>query len=119
MKRPWYEYWTVLHRPAAATKATITKAAETGKRHVCVAVHCTIACDATAQTPIAAILYDGSTEKWAALIAAPANGQGGAALKTEPISGTPNTAMKLEFEAAGVASSKQCVVMQGYTIQNQ
>lgn len=98
------------HAPAAATKATVTLAAPgAGKRYIIDQLSATIACGATAQTPIAVNLISSATTKKSWLVAAPANGQGGVALPECHFAMGYNEAVTLEFEAAGVASSKQAV----------
>lgn len=112
--------WAVAHAPAAAAQATITKAAVAGARHVCNAITATIACDSTAQTPITVYLRDGATGAgtviWAGTVAAPANGLGGVCVTGLNIIGTVNTAMTLEFSAAGVTASVEAVSLSGYDI---
>jgi hypothetical protein len=111
--------WSVYHAPAAATKATITKAAGgTGVRHVATMISATIACDSTAQTPLNVYLRDGATGAgtilWAGTVAAPANGNGGVAVPLPNVAGTENTAMTLEFSAAGVTASVEAVTLCGF-----
>jgi hypothetical protein len=112
--------WTSVHKPAAATQATITKAAQAGVAHVCDSITATIACDATAQTPIDIVLRDGASGSgtiiWAMTVSAPANDVGGVALTGLEIPGTPGNAMTLEFSAAGVALSKQAVTLVGHPL---
>lgn len=106
--------WAVEHNPAAATQATIAKAAAgENVRNVCRSITATIACGATPQTPIGVVLLDGATEKWSAKLAAPANGVGVIAISGLWIVGSPNTAMTLQFAGAGVAASEQAVSMSG------
>lgn len=113
--------WTAVHAPAAATQATISKAAGgAGVRHIATGITATIACGATAQTPINVYLRDGATGAgaiiWAGAIAAPANGVGVITLTGLSIVGTANTAMTLEFSAAGVAASVEAVTLTGYDV---
>lgn len=113
--------WTAVHVPSTATLATIAKAAGgTGKRHVCTAITATISCGATAQTPIQIYLRDGLTTAgtilWAITVAAPANGMGGISVTGLNIVGTANTAMTLEFSAAGVAASQEAITINGFTV---
>lgn len=109
--------WSVQHTPAAATQATITKAAVAGYRHVCDSITATIACGATAQTPIQVVLRDGATGVgailWSAKLAAPVNGMGDIEMTDLGIPGTSGNAMTLEFTGAGVAASEQAVAMVG------
>jgi hypothetical protein len=106
---------TTVHNPAAATQATATLAAVTGRRRQCVGIIASIACGATAQTPLHVYLRDGLTGAGAiigsAVLAAPANGVGVVPLLGLAIAGTTGNAMTLEFEAAGVAASVQSVTL--------
>lgn len=109
--------WSVQHTPAAATQATITKAAVAGSRHVCDSITVTLAAGATAQTPIQVVLRDGVTGVgailWSAKLAAPVNGLAVVQLTDLGIPGTSGSAMTLEFTGAGVAASEQAVSMAG------
>lgn len=112
--------WSVQNTPLAATQATITKAAVAGFRHVCDSITATIACNATAQTPIQVVLRDGLTGAgailWSAKLAAPVNGQAKAEMNGLGISGTSGSAMTLEFVGAGAAATEQAVTMVGYDL---
>lgn len=114
--------WSANNVPATATQATVTKAAGgAGVKHVCNSITATIACGSTAQAPVFVYLRDGAsgvgTIIWAAAIAAPANGVGGVCISDLNIVGSANTAMTLEFSAAGVTSSQEAVTLSGYDIQ--
>ena len=109
--------WSDIHEPAAANKATKTKAAPgAGKRLVITSIHGTIACGATAQTPIRLQLSEGATVIRSWSVAAPANGMGGVSIEMDDngLVLADNTAAKLEFSAAGVTDSVQSVAMGGY-----
>lgn len=112
--------WSVQHTPTAATQATITKAAVAGTRHVCDSITATIACGATAQTPINVVLRDGASGVgailWSAKLSAPVNSMADIELESLGIIGTSGNAMTLEFTAAGVAASEEAVSMVGYDI---
>jgi hypothetical protein len=112
--------WSVYHVPATATQATITKAAVSGYRHVCNSITATVAANSTAQTPLTVYLRDGATGAgtilWAGTVAAPANGLGGVCVGGLNIIGSENTAMTLEFSAAGVANSAQAVTLTGFEV---
>lgn len=112
--------WSVVHTPTAAAQATITKTAVAGYRHVCDAITATLACGATAQTPIQVVLRDGLTGVgavlWSAFLAAPVDGSGLICITGIGIPGTAGNAMTLEFTAAGVAASEEAVTMTGYDI---
>lgn len=107
--------WTVVDEPAAATKATKTKAAASGVRHVVTSVHASLATSTTVQTPLSIQLKDGSTviATWA--VAAGANGQGGVSLDDVCYPCSLSTAVTLEFSAAGVADSIQRITLGGYS----
>lgn len=112
--------WTSKHTPSTATQATVTKAAGGANvRHICNSITATIACDSTVQTPLLIRLRDGAagvgTILWEAAVAAPANGLGGVCVTGLNIVGSVNTAMTLEFSAAGVADSQQSVTLSGYS----
>jgi hypothetical protein len=112
--------WTAQHTPAAATKATITQAAAAGYRHVCDSITVTIACGATAQTPISVVLRDSTTGAgtvlWSAKLSAPINSTASVSVSGLSIPGTSGNAMTLEFSGAGVAASEQTVTMVGYDV---
>jgi hypothetical protein len=112
--------WTTNHVPSTATLATITKSAGgSGVRHVCNSITATVATGATAQTPILVYLRDGATTAgtilWAGTLSAPANSAGVLAVTGLSIVGTANTAMCLEFSAAGVTASQCVVTLGGYS----
>ncbi len=113
--------WSVTNTPAAATQATASKGAGGGTvRHVATTITACSAQAGTAQTPIAINLRDGATGA-------------GTILRTWKISsiiqdskcveasglamiGTANTAMTIEFAAAGVAASEQTVTLTGFSV---
>jgi hypothetical protein len=112
--------WTSKHTPSTATQATTTKAAGgAGVRHICNSITATIACDSTAQTPLLIRLRDGAastgTILWEAAVSAIANGLGGVCVTGLNIVGSANTAMTLEFSAAGVTGTQQSVTLGGYS----
>ena len=113
--------WSVFSFPATAAQATITKAAIAGVSHVCNAITASVACGATAQTPIQVVLRDGltgaGTVLWTAALAAPANGVAKVSVSGLGIIGTAGNAMTLEFTAAGVAASQEAVTLSGYDSQ--
>jgi dihydroorotase-like cyclic amidohydrolase len=114
--------WPVVHTPAAATQAIAAKAAGgEGVRHVCRGISASIACGANAQTPIRLVLRDGATGVgailWSKKLSAPANSTANVDLTGLAYVGSPNTAMTLEFAAAGVAASEQDVTLSGVTLQ--
>lgn len=112
--------WSVQSSPAVATQATVTRAAGgAGVRHVCKSITVSLACGATPQTPINVYVRDGAsgagTILWSGAVAAPANGSETIAIPLS-IAGSANTAMTIEFSAAGVAASLEAVSMTGYDV---
>ena len=112
--------WDVQNTPAAATQATASKAAVANMRHVCKSISASIAAGATAQTPIRLVLRDGATGagtiRWSKKLSAPVNGLATIDVTGLAIVGSVNTAMTLEFAAAGVAASEQDVFLGGIDI---
>lgn len=117
--------WYVHHVPAANTQATITQAAAgVGVKNRCLGLTVTLAATGTAPTPInlTVSLIDGAsgggTYLWRSVIALP--GIAGAVscitLSGVNLAGTANTAMTLEFSAAGGANTVQSVSMRGSTV---
>lgn len=117
--------WTQLHLPAANTQATKTNAAAgVGVRNVCTSITAVVVATATAPTAIQlnVSLIDGATGGttflWRAVLSLPATAgeTRGIALSNLWIPGTANTAMTLEFSAAGGANTVESVSMTGLTI---
>lgn len=115
--------WSIQHTPAAATQATISKAAVAGFRHVCKGITATISAGATASGIVNAVLRDGATGAgtilWSAKMAVPIGVSFAIALSDLNIVGTKGTAMTLEFVGAGAAATEETVAMNGYTEQQQ
>jgi hypothetical protein len=117
--------WTAIHEPAANTQATISKAAAgAGVRNVCTGLTVTLAATSTAPAAVqlAVRLRDGATAVgtviWAAVISVPATAGVSAGITRTNlwIPGTANTALTLEFSAAGGANTIQTVSMEGTTV---
>jgi hypothetical protein len=113
--------WTVVNTPAAATQSTASKAAAAaGIRHICRGIHASIACGATAQTPLRLVLRDGPTGTgtviWSKKVSAPANSSVSIDVTGLCLVGTAATAMTLEFVGAGVAASEQDCTLTGVTM---
>lgn len=112
--------WSIQHTPSAAAQATISKAAVAGFRHICDGITVTLACGATAQTPLQVVLRDGATGVgailWSAKVAAPANGMAFIDRHSMGVPGTPGNAMTLEFVGAGAAATEAAVSMSGFDI---
>lgn len=113
--------WSVTSTPAAATQATASKAAGGGTvRHVATTITVCIAAGATAQTPIAVNLRDGATGAGTVLrtwkFSVPINTSTCSDLSGLAMIGTANTAMTLEFAAAGAAATEQTVTLTGFSV---
>lgn len=117
--------WSVASTPAAATQASATRAAGgAGVRHVCTSIHAAFVLPEPVNQPlIQVVLRDGASGAGSILWGATL-GLGVAAITdlTQTISisslsivGSVNTAMTLEFSAAGVATTAQSVSMTGYS----
>lgn len=113
--------WSVNNTPAAATQATASKAAGGGTvRHVATSITACSAQAAAAQTPIAINLRDGATgagtiiRSWK--ISSVIQDSKCVDLSGLAMIGTANTAMTIEFAAAGVAGSEQTVTLTGYSV---
>lgn len=112
--------WDVQNTPAPAAVATASRAAAVNTKHVCKSISASIACGATAQTPIRLVLRDGltgaGTIRWSKKLSAPVNGMATVDVTGLCIVGSDNTAMTLEFVVAGVAASEQDVFLGGLDI---
>ncbi len=110
--------WADEHQPAAATQATISRAADVGGRHVCRSVTVSVATGATASGIITFNLRDGATGAgtilWSCKLSAAINGSDSISVPMNVI-GTKNTAMTLESAGAGAATSELTVAITGYT----
>jgi hypothetical protein len=110
--------WAIQHQPAAATQATITRAAGgAGVRHVCRSITVSLLAVA-AQGQIIVNLRDGGTGAgtilWSAGFVLAAGSSDRIALSGLNIVGTANTAMTLEFAAAPAATNFAQVALSGY-----
>lgn len=110
--------WADEHQPAAATQATISRAADAGGRHVAKSVTVSV-CGAAAESGIITfVLRDGATGAgtilWSCKLRAPINDSKSIAVPMNAI-GTKNTAMTLESTGAGAAGSELTVAITGYT----
>ena len=114
--------WAVQHTPATNTQATISKAAGGGTvRHVCTSISATISAPAApTAAQVIVNLRDGATGagtillSWTGALQATAGDRWGVVLSGLNIVGTANTAMTLEFTAAGGANTYEQVAMSGY-----
>lgn len=112
--------WSITHTPVAATQATISKGAVASTYHVCTSISFMVAVAGTAQTLIQVNLRDGATGAgtilWSMSILKTANeAPTFVTISGLSIIGSVNTAMTLEFSAAGVADSVQSVALTGYS----
>lgn len=116
--------WGASHVPAANTQATATRAAAgAGIRNVCTGFTVTLAAQATDPAAIQLVVrvIDGAsgtgTYLWQSVIAIPATAGAIAAIVRSSIylPGTANTAMTVEFSAAGGANTIESVSMDGTT----
>jgi hypothetical protein len=110
-------FWAIQHQPAAATAATIAKAASTNGRHVATSI--TICVSAVAAQPTLVFnLRDGATGAgtivWSTRLMATI-GQGMCHTAQVNIIGTKNTAMTLESAAAPAATNFATVSLNGWT----
>lgn len=116
--------WTASHVPAVNTVATVTKAtAGAGVRNICTGFTVTLAANTTAPSAVQVTvsLIDGSaggtTYLWRTQITIPATAGAITGFVRSGIwlPGTANTAMTLEFSAAGGANTFESVSMDGTT----
>lgn len=112
--------FSVTHTPAAATQATISKAAAgAGVSNVATLLSYSITTTGTAQGAIVIALRDGATGAgtilWSKTLLAPTNSIVSESIALPHIVGTANTPMTLEFSAAGAAATVQSVNLTGYT----
>lgn len=117
--------WSVVHAPAANTQATASRAAKAGFRHVAQTVTATLVAGASAPTAVQVTvnLRDGATGAgtviWSGVMSVPATaGQSSQPLVLSGLNlvGSVNTAMTLEFSAAGGANTVEAVTLTGYDI---
>lgn len=117
--------WSVSHVPAANTQATISRAAAgAGIRNVCTGLTIVLAggTAAPAAVNMTVNLIDGAlggtTYLWRVTLSLPAvaGAVNGIARSGLWLPGTANTAMTLEFSAAGGANTIQSVSLEGTTV---
>jgi len=111
-----YSFWAIQHQPAAATQATIGRAAAAGTRHVATTI--TVCVSAVAAQPTLIFnLRDGATGAgtilWSVRLMA-VIGDGMCVVAPINIAGTVNTAMTLESAAAPAATNFATVSLNGY-----
>lgn len=113
--------WSVQHDPAAATQATITRAAgAAGVIHVCTSISASFSAGATAGAATKVYLRDGLTGAgailWSGSLAAPIGDTRVLVMPGLSIVGSAATAMTLEFAAAGALTTFQNVSLTGYDV---
>jgi hypothetical protein len=105
----------------AATGSCTVAAGTGGQRHVVTAIHASVACAATVQTPIGINLRDGAsaagTIKWSGMVGCPANSMGELSSPPLHIVMSAATQMVLEFEAATATDVVPHLTLQYYTTQ--
>lgn len=117
--------WTTYHAPVANTQATITQAAaaNTAKQHVldCIVAKITATAGAPAAATVNLLVRDGATGVGTILFQYPMSQQATAGASGDSIwtcglniVGTANTAMTVEFSAAGGANTLESVFIRGY-----
>jgi hypothetical protein len=116
--------WAQAHEPAANTQGTTSKAADGAGRHACTGLTATFTATASAPTAVevAVRLRDGAsgagTVLWAGKLSLPATAGASVGVTRSGlwIVGTANTAMTLEFSAAGGANTTEVVSLEGVTL---
>jgi hypothetical protein len=106
---------SVVNTSGAAGTATIGVAALATGRHVCKGLSVSVAAGAAAQPAVRAVLRDGATGAgtiiWSKTLACAAGGFATVDLTGLSLVGSLNTAMTLEFAAAGAANSIEDVTL--------
>lgn len=113
--------WSVLNFPAVNTQATATRAAGgVGVRHILTSLHFSIAAGGTASGILQCQVRDGSsgvgTIIWSGTLVAPIGDAREISLSGLSVVGSANTAMTIEFSAAGGATTQESVSMTGYSV---
>lgn len=115
--------WVAANAPSANVAASATRAAVTGKAHICQTIHCTFNATAAAPTAagVAVALRDGATGVgsiiWSSQMSLPNTaGQSSPPIEIAGlvIAGTTGNAMTLEFTVAGGANTIQTVAFTGF-----
>lgn len=109
--------WAIRSQPAAATQATVSRAAVASTRHVCKSITLSLL-GVAAQGPIEFFLRDGATGAgavlWSIRLQCPAGDVRTIVLSGVNIVGSVNTAMTLESGAAPAATNFASVALTGY-----
>lgn len=111
--------WAVVNEGAAGVRATVTRAAVAGTRHVCRSIAVSVGA-VNAQGILFARLRDGASGAgailWSRAFVLAAGTSAGAEVSGLNIVGSVNTAMTLEFDVAPAAGNFQVVAMSGYDV---
>lgn len=120
--------WAVTSAPAANTQASASRPASSAPvlaecRHVCSSISALLRGGTTAPAAVQVTvnLRDGASgagtvlASWTLVLAAAVAAQDQIVLQGLEIIGSPNTAMTLEFSAAGGANTFESVTMTGHT----
>lgn len=118
--------WSIVHTPAANTQATISRAAVASTRHICTSLSAVLTAPAAIASGTVQInLRDGATGAGTILWSQTLQVGGATSISADraiiqlsglQIFGTANTAMTLEFSAAGGASTLESVSLTGYDV---
>lgn len=118
---PFGGQFAIVHTPVAATQATISQAAAgAGVSNVCQSISASLCTVGTAQAAAVQLnLRDGATGAgtilWSKTFSFGTTTMITVDITGLNLKGTANTAMTLEFSAAGVAASFESVALGGYT----
>lgn len=117
--------WAATHAPAVNTQASATKAAEAERRHVCTGFKARLVGGTTAPAAVVATVHlrDGATGAGTPLmtftlaLAAAVAAVDEVSMEGIAVFGSANTALTIEFVAAGGLNTFEAVTMTGYTVQ--
>lgn len=118
--------WSITHTPAANTQATISRAAVASTRHICTSISAVLSAPVAVLSGAVQInLRDGATGAGTILWSQTVEAGGAASVVNDravimlsglQIFGSVNTAMTLEFSAAGGAGTFESVALTGYDV---
>lgn len=116
--------WSVIHVPAVNTQATVTKAAVAGVRHICTGIYASLIANTTAPAAIVVTLSlidgasGGTSYLWRQSFAlqAIAGLMDDVNISGLSLPGSLNTAMTLEFSAAGGANTFETITLTGVDV---
>lgn len=110
--------WAQQDAPGGNTQATTTRAAVAGQRHVCTSIHASLAGTGVSGL-VNVLLRDGASGVgavlWNGVMVIAAGESRNIDLAPLHILGSVNTAMTLEFDAAGGVNTEEAVSLTGYT----